>query len=93
MTATTITGDYLYDYPPLTLNKDLAAGDRLDGEFQLITRVLPRQTLTLGANYRDNFRQQLRNFDQEPLFVYLDKSGHSTNWALYAQDEVAIYHI
>jgi outer membrane receptor protein involved in Fe transport len=83
-------GDYLFDYPPLTLNKDVARGERWDGELQLITRVLPRQTLTFGADYRDNFRQQLRNFDQEPFFVYLDKSNRSRNWALYAQDEVAL---
>ena len=53
-------------------------------------RLLPRQTLTLGAEYRDNFQQQLRNFDREPFFVYLDKSDDSRNWALYAQDEVAL---
>jgi iron complex outermembrane receptor protein len=83
-------GDYLFDYPPLTLNNDVARGERWDGEFQLITRLLPRQTLTLGAEYRYNFRQRLRNFDRDPFFVYLDKSDRSRNWALYVQDEVAL---
>jgi hypothetical protein len=65
MTATTITG-ITCTIILLTLNKDLAQGDRLEGEFQLITRVLPRQTLTLGANYRDNFQQQLHNLIESP---------------------------
>ena len=83
-------GDYLIDYPPLALNRDLARGQWWDGEVQLITRALPRQTLTLGAEYRDNLQQQLRNFDQDPFVVYLDKSHHSQNWGLYVQDEVLL---
>jgi iron complex outermembrane receptor protein len=84
------TGHYLYDYPPLTLNKDLARGEWWGGEFQAITRVLPRQTVTLGAEYRDNLSQKMRNFDQEPFFSYLEVQRSSTNWALYAQDEITL---
>jgi outer membrane receptor for ferrienterochelin and colicins len=83
-------GHYLYDYPPLTLNEDLARGARWGGEFQTITRVLPRQTITLGAEYRNNLSQKMRNFDQEPFFSYLDVQRNSTNWALYAQDEIIL---
>ena len=84
------TGDYLYDYPPLTLNKDIARGEWWGSEFQLITKVLPRQTVTLGAEYRDNLRQRMRNFDQEPFALYLDERQNSRNWALYAQDEITL---
>ena len=83
-------GQYLYDYPPLTLNLDRARGEWWGGEFQVITRVLPRQTVTLGAEYRNDFSQKMRNFDEEPFFSYLDVTRSSTNWALYAQDEITL---
>jgi iron complex outermembrane receptor protein len=85
------TGDYVYDYPPLTLNKDIARGEWWGSEVQLITRVLPRQTVTFGAEYRDNLRQKMRNFDQEPFFLYLNEQQDSRNWGLYVQDEVALF--
>ena len=84
-------GDYLYDYPPLTLNKDIARGDWWGGEFQAITRALPRQTVTFGAEYRHNLRQNMRNFDEEPFALYLDEKKNSRNWGLYAQDEFVLF--
>jgi outer membrane receptor for ferrienterochelin and colicins len=84
-------GDYLYDYPPLTLNKDIAQGDWWGGEFQVITRALPRQTVTFGAEYRHNLQQKMRNFDQAPFSLYLDTEQDSWNWGLYVQDEVMLF--
>jgi iron complex outermembrane receptor protein len=33
----------------------------------------------------------MRNFDQAPFFSYLDVQRNSTNWALYAQDEITLW--
>jgi iron complex outermembrane receptor protein len=40
--------------------------------------------VNVGGEFRRNFRQEQRNFDQED---YLDSDESSTVWALFAQDE------
>jgi iron complex outermembrane receptor protein len=83
-------GDYLYDYPPVTLNKEQAWGEWWGGELQGTTRILPRQSLTFGVEYRNNFRQELRSFDQDPFLLFMDENRNSSIWALYAQDEITL---
>ena len=48
-------------------------------------------TLAVGSEYRNNFRQDQFNYDQEPFLEYLDDRRTSTNWALYVQDEIALH--
>ena len=43
------------------------------------------------CGYRDNIRQDQFNYDQEPFVQYLDDRRSSTNWALYAQDEITLH--
>ncbi len=83
-------GDYLYDYPPVTLNKDRAWGDWWGGELKLITKVVEKHLLTLGAEYRDNFRQDQSNYDEDPFCLYLEDTRDSTILAFYLQDEFKI---
>ncbi|OGW55441.1 MAG: hypothetical protein A2Y81_02375 [Nitrospirae bacterium RBG_13_43_8] len=83
-------GDYLYDYPPVTLNKDRAWGDWWGGELKLTTKVVEKHLLTLGAEYRDNFRQDQSNYDEDPFCLYLEDTRDSTILAFYLQDEFKI---
>ena len=54
-------------------------------------KLQQRNTLTIGTEYRNNFRQDQFNYDQEPFLEHLDDRRSSTNWALYLQDEVALH--
>ena len=83
-------GDYIYDYPPITLNKDFAWGYWWGGEVQLDTRVLEKHLVILGAEYRNNYRQDQSNYDKNPFFSYLKDERNSTIWAFYIQDEFQI---
>lgn len=87
-------GNWVYDYaeegedPYLVVNKDLWKGRWWEGELQVVGRPVDRHTLTAGAEFRYNQRQDQANWDEE---VYLDDSRHSDNWGLYVQDEFQIF--
>ena len=89
-------GDYLYDYaepgdpPDLVLNQDETRGDWVGGEFQVRERLEGGHTFTLGAEYREDLRQDQRNFDRQPYDLLFDHAGHSRNWGVYLQAEVAL---
>ena len=88
-------GDYVYDYagtgvPPFTLNQDHVNSEWVGGELTLIKRLLDRHKVTLGSEYREQFRTHQQNDDQNPPATYLNDKRHSNIWALYAQDEFSI---
>ena len=88
-------GDYVYeregDVPGVVVNKDFARGDWWGAEFKLATKLPGRHTVAFGSEIRNNFRQNQTNFDESPYLEYLDDHRTSTNWALFAQDEVAVH--
>ena len=83
-------GDYIYNYPPVTLNKDSGRGEWAGAELKLMKTLLKKHTVVLGTEYRYNFRQDQRNFDQDPYLEYLDDERDSKIWAFYFQDEFKI---
>jgi len=83
-------GDYMYDYPPLTLNKDIGDGEWWGGELMFIKRVMERHRLTVGAEYQDNIRQGQRNYDEQPYYPYFEDKRNSNVWGIYIQDEFSI---
>ena len=87
---TSYRGDYLYNYPPITMNKDLAWGNWLGGELKFVKRLWEKNLLTLGAEYQENISQDQSNFDENPHDQYLDDRRKSRNWAFYLQDEFTI---
>jgi iron complex outermembrane receptor protein len=54
------------------------------------SRAVSRHFLTVGAEYRDNYRQDLKTYDPEPFFVYTDLKNKSQRWGLFAQDEIKL---
>ena len=88
-------GNYLYNYwvtadPLLVLNQDYDFGERWGGEVRLTKQMWQKHRVTLGAEYRDDFRREFNNADQDPFFSYLKTNKGSRNWALFLQDEFAI---
>jgi iron complex outermembrane receptor protein len=88
-------GDYVYDYstggpPLLVINKDFARGSWWGSELKLTRTFGSRHTVAVGAEYRNNFRQDQYNYDEAPYQLYLDDRRSSTNWGVYAQDEITL---
>ncbi len=88
-------GDYLYNPDPAdnrvrVLNQDHNIGEWWGAETKLTKRLWQRHKVTVGAEYQDNFRQDMRNSDDNPFSLNLDTHKHSRNWALYFQDEVTL---
>ena len=84
------TGDYLYDVPPVTLNKDLALGEWWGAEVKLVKTVFGKHKLVLGGEYQKNRQQSQTNFDEAPFASYLDDRRSSRRIGLYLQDEYAV---
>ncbi|MCC6967486.1 MAG: TonB-dependent receptor [Nitrospira sp.] len=84
-----------YDYagtgtPPFTINKDSSEGDWWGAELTITKRLFDRHKVTIGGEYRDQFRQNQSNADREPPATYLEDKRHSSFIAAYLQDEWAI---
>ncbi len=87
-------GDYVTDYavpgdPPFIVkNIDDLRSQAVGGEWQLSKTLFGGHKFILGAEYKDVFQQDLRNYD---IAVYLNKKTQSHNWAIYVQDEFELF--
>ena len=88
-------GQYPFDYagvgiPPFTLNQDVTQTDWWGAELTATKRFFDRHKVTVGAEYRDQFRQYQANRDVEPPATYIEDKRDSSFIAGYLQDEWAI---
>ncbi|MDH3282892.1 MAG: TonB-dependent receptor, partial [Gammaproteobacteria bacterium] len=86
-------GGYVYDYseddePRLVVNQDTALGEWWGAETQVTLNQFTDHKWVVGAEYRENFRQNQGNFDEE---VYLDDRRDSRVWGVYVADEYQIH--
>lgn len=84
------SGDYIYDYPPLTRNRDEATGQWWGGEFQILSTQFANHKLLLGSDFRRNTHIDQKNFDLGGGTTYLDTHRSGTVFGLYAQDELTL---
>ena len=87
-------GVYIYDFsdnstPLLVVQKDYSRGSWWSGELQL-TKILGRNRLNLGTEYRDNLTQNQGNYDVDPQLTNLDDRRKSKNVAFFLQNEFSI---
>jgi iron complex outermembrane receptor protein len=80
-------GDYRYSG---VYNIDQAFGKWWGGELKLRKTIWEKNKFILGGEFRDNFRQDQRNYDEHPYVTKLDDERESNLWALYMQDEFQI---
>jgi len=83
-------GDYIYNNPPITLMKDFQQGKWWGSEVRLTKEFCAKHTVVVGAEFRDNFKQDQRDYDVHPYHDNLNIKKDSYVWALYAQDEFRI---
>lgn len=88
---------YTADYPLFSdatpaeqlLNKDRTVGQTAGGEAQ-VTRRWKANTFTAGGEIRHHLKQEIENFDTDPLYFYADVDRTSTDGGIYLQDELAL---
>ena len=72
------------------LNRDFMRGEQWGAEVQVSKSIYHRHKLTGGVEYRDQFRQELLNYDISPQTVYTNVNTPSYVAAGYLQDEFKI---
>jgi iron complex outermembrane receptor protein len=83
-------GTYMFDYPPVTANRDLAEGKWWGGQVEAAKRLFDRHAVMIGIEYEDFYSQRQRNYDRNPYASYLNDSRGSYVWAARIQDEFSI---
>jgi outer membrane receptor protein involved in Fe transport len=84
-------GDYLIDYPPVTLNRDLALGRWWGLEARVASNAWAGHRWVAGAELRRDLAQTQQNFDVQPVpFSYLDDRRHGGQLALFGEDQMAL---
>lgn len=83
-------GNYVFDYPPVTHNRDETVGRWCGLELRAVTTAIARHKLVLGAEYQRDARQDQRNVDLAPRVEYLDDRRDRDRVSLYAADEYGL---
>ena len=82
--------DYLFDYPPVTLNRDSVDNQWWGTEVRYLTKLGKHHRLTLGTEYIDYYQEDQTNFDADPLFTYFDTRKKNRTLGVYVQDEITL---
>ena len=85
----TYDGEYAY-YTDQLPNKDISVGEWVGLELDAARKIGTRQFLTVGAEFRDNFKQFLTNYDPEPYVLYSETRNSSMREGVFAQDEIKL---
>lgn len=83
------SGDYVVDYPPVTLNRDVAHARWWGGELRLTSTRFEGHRLVAGLEWERSAELMQRNFDVEPgTDRYLDDERSAQRAAVYAEDQI-----
>lgn len=83
-------GDYIYDYPPVTINRDVTRARWWGAEARMTNTSVAGHKLVFGTEYQRDYRRDQANFDVVPFQSYLDSRRSSERWGVYLQDEVSL---
>ncbi|HYC42485.1 MAG TPA: TonB-dependent receptor [Noviherbaspirillum sp.] len=83
-------GDYVYDYPPLTVNRDGSRASWWGAETKLVTTRIHGHKLVMGAEAQRDYRRRQFNFDIDPYLSRLDDQRSGSRFGLYLQDEFTL---
>jgi len=79
-------------FEPLTnvVNKDIRIGEWWGAEAQATATLWEKHHLALGVEYRDEFRQLWRNYDDVPNPIITDHPGSAYNYGAFLQADFAV---
>jgi len=89
-------GDHSIRYPIATrthmlLYQEEQTGEWLGAEVQVSKRLWDKHTLTLGAEYRDDFHQEDLLFDTQTGKVFTDSLRTRQSYGVYAEGDVELF--
>ena len=79
-----------YPLPPFPLNQDANVGEWWGAELQLSKLLWDKHTISVGAEYRDDFRQDRVNYDESPRVVYANVHRTQQNEGVFFQSDIAL---
>jgi iron complex outermembrane receptor protein len=71
-------------------NKDGARAKWWGSELKLRAHPFEAHKIIAGVDYRDEYRRDQFNYDQQPFVQYVDSRQRATRVGLYAQDEFTV---
>ena len=80
----------LDDSPQVVVNEDNMTGEQWGLQLQASKTWRGKHRLIFGTEIRDDFRQQMANYDQSPPYVYQDSDQPSWILAEYLQGEFSL---
>lgn len=83
-------GDYVYDYPPLTVNRDGSRARWWGAETKLVSTRFADHKLVLGVEYQRDYDRRQFNFDVDPFASNLDDRRSGNRIGIYLQDEFTL---
>lgn len=83
-------GNYIYDYPPLTVNRDGSRARWWGAEAKLVSTRYAGHKLVLGAEYQRDYQREQFNFDVDPYAPNLDDRRSGKRVGVYLQDELTL---
>ena len=83
-------GSFVYDYPPVTVNRDASRARWIGAGASAVTTAIDRHTLVFGVDAQFDLRRDQHNFDADPHATYLsdERSGHRAG--VFVGDEVVL---
>ena len=84
-------GDYVVDYPPVTLNRDIGRARWWGSDLRLTSTRFDGHRLVAGLEWERSTDLTQRNFDVEPgTDRYLDDGRWSHRGAVFAEDQIRL---
>jgi iron complex outermembrane receptor protein len=84
-------GNYVFDYPPITVNRDDDVGTWWGVETRWLTRAWAGHTVQLGAELQRSTTVRFQNYDLDSArTTYLDFDRTDNRYSLYGQDSIEL---
>ena len=80
-------GDFVVDYPPVTVNQDGAESQWWGVESHLLSQQFERHKLVAGVELQSSPHRDQTNVDVSPAATYLDDRRKSTRQSLFGEDQ------
>jgi iron complex outermembrane receptor protein len=82
-------GEYAYD--ATAPNQDMAFGEWWGIDLDASRSISARNLLTVGLEYRDNYRQDQKNYTPEPYTMLVNDYNQSERLGVFAQNELTLF--
>lgn len=83
-------GDYVYDVPPVNIQRDGSVGTALGVDMRLVTTRFSGHKLVIGAEHTVDTRREQYNYYVAPWSAGLDDRRRGRNTGFFIQDEIAL---